>query len=613
MRRMMFVSLAGVLVFSGVCYASNLTIKPTTTLAAQTANNSSAANTFRSQSNGNLGAGNVSKEDIHTLLYSGSETKIFAHLMLWFGGSNHMNVGYSSTDPAQVKRQVQDMISRGIDGVIIDWYGPGNSIDQATRLLMAEAEAHPGFTFAIMIDQGAIQWDSCSGCTPQQALVAQLQYLEQTYFPSSAYMRLKGQPVVTNFDIDLAYSIDWNALRSGLATQPLFLFQNNSGFTHAASGGSFSWVMPTTSDFGMSYLTSFYKTGQSFPSEETVGATYKGFNDTLSGWGSNRIMAQQCGQTWLQTFARLNSLYSAGKQLPMLQLVTWNDYEEGSEIETGIDGCFSVSASVSGNALQWTPNGSESTIDRYRVYVSQDGQNLMPLADFTAGLHSSNLCSYPLASGNYTLYVQAVGRPGLKNQLSGPARYTPHCGSGSSSGSGSASGGVSLNASPTSLTLSAGQSGKMQINVSPTGAFNDPIALSCSGLPAGMLCSFSPASVTPGSKAVNSTLTISTSTATSQERAPMERRHAPLPATYLYSFGLGLSLVCGSQRKQLLRFLVTGLLLAGVTLLISCGGGGRSSSQLLSTEGIAPGAYTIGVDGTAGQFQVSTMTTITIR
>ena len=92
----------------------------------------------------------------------------------------------------------------------------------------------------------------------------------------------------------------------------------------------------------------------------------------------------------------------------------------------------------------------------------------------------------------------------------------------------------------------------------------------------------------------------------------MGRRHAPLPATYLYSFGLGLSLVCGSQRKQLLRFLVTGLLLASVTLLISCGGGGRSS-QLLSTQGIAPGAYTIGVDGTAGQFQVSTMTTITIR
>ena len=42
--------------------------------------------------------------------------------------------------------------------------------------------------------------------------------------------------------------------------------------------------------------------------------------------------------------------YNSGKQLPALQLVTWNDYEEGTEIESGIDNCFSLSASVSGGS-----------------------------------------------------------------------------------------------------------------------------------------------------------------------------------------------------------------------------------------------------------------------
>ena len=184
---------AAVLLLSAtsVCAVNNF-IVPTTTLAAQTANNTSAANSFASQTNGNAGAGNVSKVDIHSLLYSGASTKIYAHLLLWFGQSNHMNVGYSSTDPAQIHRQITDMISRGIDGVIIDWYGPNNSIDQATQLVMAEAEKHPGFTFAIMVDQGAIEWDSCNGCTPQQALISQLQYVEQTYFPSPAYMNAAG-------------------------------------------------------------------------------------------------------------------------------------------------------------------------------------------------------------------------------------------------------------------------------------------------------------------------------------------------------------------------------------------------------------------------------------
>src|ERR1041385_5853073 len=46
----------------------------TTTLAAQTGNNTSTAGTFAAQSNGNLGATNVSKVDIHSLLYPGATT-----------------------------------------------------------------------------------------------------------------------------------------------------------------------------------------------------------------------------------------------------------------------------------------------------------------------------------------------------------------------------------------------------------------------------------------------------------------------------------------------------------------------------------------------------------
>src|ERR1700741_627060 len=350
--------------WTGVCEAGN-SVVPTTTLAAQTANNTRAADSFLAQSNGNAAAGSVSKVDIHSLLYPGATTKVYAHLLLWFGGTSHISVGYSSTDAKQIHRQITDMISRGIDGVIVDGYGPNNSIDQATKLVMTEAEAHPGFTFAIMVDQGAIKWNSCSGCSPQQALINQLQYVEQTYFSSPAYMTLSGRPVVTNFDIDLAYSINWDDVSASLSTQPAFLFQHNNGFSHALSEGSYSWVMPTTSDYGIGYLKSFYGAGKSFGSEETVGATYKGFNDTLASWGSKRIMSQQCGQTWLQTFSEINSLYSSGHQLPALQLVTWNDYEEGTEIESGISNCLSVSASTAGNSLRWTVKGNENTVEHY--------------------------------------------------------------------------------------------------------------------------------------------------------------------------------------------------------------------------------------------------------
>ncbi|MBV9623804.1 MAG: hypothetical protein JOZ14_07495 [Acidobacteria bacterium] len=498
-------------------------------------NNTSAANSFPTQSNGNLGASNISKVNVHSLLYSGASTKVFAHLVLWFGQSSHMNVGYSSVDPVQVARQVNDMISRGIDGIVMVWYGPNNFIDHAAQLVMKEAENHPGFTFAIMIDHGAILWDSCPGCSPQQALTAQMQYLEQTYFSSPAYLRLNGQPVVTNFDIDLFYQINWNAVSSALSSQPTFIFQNNGGFTHVLSGGAYSWVMPTASNFGLNYLSSFYSTGAAHPNLEVLGASYKGFNDTSASWSLNRVMPQQCGQTWLQTFGAVNSFYSPSRQLPILQLVTWNDYEEGSEIESGIDNCVNLNASQSAGNLQWTVTGNEQTVDHYTVYVSSDGQNLMSLADLPTGYHSLDLCGYGLGSGQYSVFVQAVGRPNLTNHISGPVSYNAACGGSSSApspppspapGPRAPQSSFTLNASPGSISTALGQSVSSQILITPqTGAYNQPITLSCANLPAWMSCRFSPSAVTPGSSNAGSVLRIST---TAISPLPPGRRPEPV-------------------------------------------------------------------------------------
>src|SRR4051812_8734548 len=404
-------------------YAGNLNIVPTTTLKAETSNNTSAAATFKSQNNGNMAASNVSKVDIHTLLYSGANTKVIAHFMPWFGEKRHMDVGYNSHDPVQIHNQITDMISRGIDGVIIDWYGSADYTDATAKLVMAEAEQHPGFTFAIMVDKGALQLSACKGCTPQQTMIQQVQYIEQTYIPSTAYMRINNRPMITNFDIDLHYTIDWKAVQKATSTNPDFVFQHASGFTHDVSGGSYAWVSLTSGNYGMPYLDKFYKAALAAPQQETFGGVYKGFNDTLSGWSKNRVMNQQCGQTWLQTFSDLNSYYNSGKPLANVQLVTWNDYEEGTEIETGIDNCVSVSSSLAGSSLQWQITGNENTVDHYVVYISTDGQNLMPLNTMPVGSRSLDLGTYALAAGNYTMFVQAVGKPTMKNQMSGAVGY----------------------------------------------------------------------------------------------------------------------------------------------------------------------------------------------
>ena len=346
-----------------------------------------------------------------------------------------------------------------------------------------------------MVDQGAIKQNLCSGCTAQQTLVQLLQYVEEKYFPSPAYFRIDGSPVVTNFDIDLVYKVDWTAAKAALATNPSFIFQNSAGFSHAVTDGSYSWVMPTTSDFGMSYLTGFYQTGLKFPQKKTVGATYKGFNDILAAWGSKRMMGQQCGQTWLQTFAKANSLYNSTTQLDLLQLVTWNDYEEGTEIESGIDNCVSVSTSVAGDSLSWKITGQENTVDHYTPYISSDGKNLMPLNDLATGQHALNMCSYSLAAGNYTLFVQAVGRASFKNQMSGAAHYSPHCTSRKVRTTK-----LFLKLSPPVTTIVPGKAAKIDIAVnSNTGSFDAPVWFSCSNVPHELTCNFVPSVITPDS------------------------------------------------------------------------------------------------------------------
>jgi PKD repeat protein len=422
------------LFFSSLSASAGTTFKATTTLAAETSNNTSAADSFTTQTNNNLGATNISKLPIRSLLYPGSTAKIYAHLVPWFGFGDHMNVGYVSSDTLQVQKQVNDMLSRGIDGAIIDWYGRGESsknfasYDQGVQAFMHQSELHPGFNFAIMHDAGALKTCAATiGCDVTQTLVDDLNYANVTYSGSTAYLTSGGRPVVYFFGHE-AYAIDWTRVRAGVGGNPMFIFRNGSGFTKPQTSGAFSWVEPTTVSatnlMAINYLDNYYNTALAFPTEYSTGSAYKGFNDTLALWGSDRIIDQQCGQTWLQTIADAGKHYSTTKQMLGIQLVTWNDYEEGSEIESGIDNCVTVSASVAGTVASWSITGQMNTVDHFSVFASQDGANLMWLADLPTSKSSLDLAPFGLNAGNYTIFVKGVGKATLTNKMSGGVQLT---------------------------------------------------------------------------------------------------------------------------------------------------------------------------------------------
>jgi len=168
------------------------------------------------------------------------------------------------------------------------------------------------------------------------------------------------------------------------------------------------------------------QTAQQNPQKLAVAAAFKGFNDTLASWGTNRVIDQDCGQTWIQSFNEIGKFYSGGNQLAVLQIPTWNDYEEGTAIEMGIDNCVFLIPSQSGSTVSWTVNGQENTIDHYTVFISTNGKNLSPLIDVPAGTHSVDLSKLTASSNTtYFVFVKAVGMPSIQNKMSPAIAYHP--------------------------------------------------------------------------------------------------------------------------------------------------------------------------------------------
>jgi hypothetical protein len=425
----------------GTVFKTPLTISvnQTTTLSAETGNNTSAADSFAAQSNGNAASGNVSKVATRTLLYPGSTAKIYAHFMPWFGSPKHINVGYVSDDSQQIKKQVSDMVSRGLNGVIIDWYGGGSDgtdflmEDHVVQLMMEEAEANPGFTFSVMYDQGAlVPCSQNAACNITQRVIDDLNHANVNYWGSPAYQKSGGRPVVYFFDFT-KYAIDWARVRSDVAGNPLFFFFHASGFAHAESDGAFAWIKPelaSTDPVMIGYLKDYYDTATS-SSTLSTGSAFPGFNDSQAPWVVKngtipRKVIQQCGKTWLQTLDEARNHYSSSSQMSGIQLVTWNDYEEGTEIETGIDNCVTVNASVAGTVVSWSITGDAATLDHFAIFVSVAGGNLMLLKDAPVTASSMDLAQFNLEAGSYIVYVKAIAKPSLTNKMSSGVQMIVH-------------------------------------------------------------------------------------------------------------------------------------------------------------------------------------------
>lgn len=275
--------------------------------------------------------------------------RLIAAYQPWFGQPKHINVGYSSHDPGVLNKQIAEAKGLGISAFIVNWYGPRHQFENKSYELLQQAAEQDNFQTAIMYDE-----DVGGGGEDTEAAIADLQYAYEHYIgpdaaPSrSAYLTYNGRPMIFIFPKN--GGTDWNRVRQAVNSwdnPPLLLFKDINPRWASAFDGFYAWVHPDQgnwqrdgSNWGEQYLQNFYtRMSNRFPNKIAVGAAWPGFNDSRASWSRNRHMSDRCGRTFEQSIAMYHRYFNDDRPLPFLMIVTWNDYEEGTAIERGINGC----------------------------------------------------------------------------------------------------------------------------------------------------------------------------------------------------------------------------------------------------------------------------------
>lgn len=265
----------------------------------------------------------------------------------WFGEPNHISVGYSSHDSAVLQRQIQAAKSMGISAFVVDWYGDRDSfVDQSYALMQKTAEKEH-FRVAMMYEETKLE----DGATDEA--IADLTMFHDTYLSSKApgrqaYLTYQGHPLV--FIFRGGGHTDWTKVRSVVNKwnpAPLLIDKAPPDKYAEVFDGFYPWINPGPegwasdgSHWGNQYLTNFYQTMVTkYADKIIVGGAWAQFNDKKASWGLNRHMSARCGQTYQDTFNFWRKYIAADTPIPFMMIETWNDYEEGSEVEPGIPTC----------------------------------------------------------------------------------------------------------------------------------------------------------------------------------------------------------------------------------------------------------------------------------
>jgi hypothetical protein len=275
--------------------------------------------------------------------------KVVADYQPWFGDRNHIKVGYSTQDPAVLRRQIQQAREMGIYAFAVDWYGDRQPYLDRSYALLQQVASETGFHVSLMYDET----EEDNGRATDDALEAFDKAYKSYVGPDApgrnAYLTYEGRPVF--FIFPKRGHTNWDLVRQAVnmwEKPPILIYKDLPPPQYAHDfDGYYAWVNPGPkgwasdgSHWGGLYLDNFYKRMKDrFPDKIIVGTVWPGFDDTKASWSLNRHIDRRCGKTFEDTLHAFREHNDPNHPMPFMMIATWNDYEEGTQIENGIAQC----------------------------------------------------------------------------------------------------------------------------------------------------------------------------------------------------------------------------------------------------------------------------------
>lgn len=241
---------------------------------------------------------------------------------------------YHSGDKDVIENHLLLMKYAGIDGILIDWYGTYDVNDY--RMIKINTEQiialldKVGLEYAIVFEDRFLSNIVNAGLAPTEVNAAKtdLAYLQTNCFSDANYIKINNKPLLLNFGpITLTTPEQWTEAFSNLNPKPTFLTLWHESYEAGTNAqGEYSWVYQNNT-----HLSNFY-TNNVPGLEIAMGSAYPGFHDFYQEGGTSTNIGWTIDHNNGATLDETLTL-AQNANLDYLQLVTWNDFGEGTMFE----------------------------------------------------------------------------------------------------------------------------------------------------------------------------------------------------------------------------------------------------------------------------------------